>query len=104
MIDISLEDTFSLTEAAKRLPCRRRGVRPNVATLYRWAQIGCRGIRLETICVGATRCTSMEALQRFFDALTAQAEHHTVPQAPRMTATRRKQIEAAEQRLARAGI
>jgi hypothetical protein len=104
MIDISLEETFSLTEGTKRLPCRRKGVRPNVATLYRWAQIGCRGIRLETICVGATRCTSMEALQRFFDALTAQAEHRTEPPARRVTASRRKQIEAAEKRLARAGI
>jgi hypothetical protein len=104
MIDILVEETFSLTEATKRLPCRRKGVRPNVATLYRWAQTGCRGIRLETLCVGATRCTSMEALQRFFDALTAQAEHRPAPQSPRMTATRRKQIEAAEKRLAKAGV
>lgn len=104
MIDISLEETFSLTEATKRLPHRRAGKRPNVATMYRWAQQGCRGIRLETICVGATRCTSMEALQRFFDALTAQAEPAPAPQPPRHTATRRKQIEAAQRRLAKAGI
>lgn len=104
MIDISLEETFSLTEAAKRLPCRRKGVRPNVATLYRWAQSGCRGVRLETICVGATRCTSMEAMQRFFDALTAQAEHRTIAQPSRTTTARRKQIETAERRLAAAGI
>ncbi len=104
MIDIASEDTFSLTEAAKRLPCRRKGVRPNVATLYRWAQQGCRGVRLETICIGATRCTSMEALQRFFEALTAQSEHRPATQPPRMTAARRKQIEAAEKRLAKAGI
>jgi hypothetical protein len=104
MIDISLEETFSLTDATKRLPCRRRGARPNVATLYRWAQTGCRGVRLETICVGATRCTSMEALQRFFDVLTAQAEHRPPCPPSRLTATRRKQIERAEQRLAAAGI
>ncbi len=104
MIDISQEETFSLTEAAKQLPCRRKGKRPNVATLYRWSATGCRGIRLETINIGATRCTSMEALQRFFDALTAQAEHRPVPQPPRLTATRRKQIEAAERRLAKAGV
>ena len=104
MIDISLEETFSLTEATKRLPCRRKGVRPNVATLYRWAQIGCRGIRLETICIGATRCTSMEALQRFFDALTAQAEPSAIPQPTHHTTGRRKQIAAAERRLAKAGI
>lgn len=58
MIDIQLEETFSLAEAARRLPCRRKGVRPNIATLYRWSQTGCRGIRLETICVGATSALS----------------------------------------------
>jgi hypothetical protein len=106
MIDILLEETFSLTEATKRLPCRRKGKRTNTATLYRWSQQGCRGVRLETICIGATKCTSMEALQRFFDALTVQAEHRPapVPQTPRITAARRKQIEAAEKRLAKAGI
>ena len=92
MIDILLEETFSLTEATKRLPCRRKGKRPNVATLYRWAQVGCRGIRLETLCVGATRCTSMEALQRFFDALTAQSEHRPTPQPPRQTRQLRRQV------------
>ena len=105
MIDISLEETFSLTEAAKRLPCRRKGKRPNVSTLYRWAQTGCRGIVLETISIGATRCTSMEALQRFFDALTEQANgKQPPPKKPRMTATRRKQIAAAEKRLSRSGL
>jgi hypothetical protein len=105
MIDISIEETFSLTEAAKQLPCRRKGKRPNVATLYRWTHTGCRGVRLETICIGATRCTSLEALQRFFDALTAQAERRPITPLPsKLTATRRKQIEAAERRLAAAGI
>jgi hypothetical protein len=104
VIDISSEEVISLTQAAKRLPCRRGGKRPNVANLYRWSQVGCRGIRLETICIGATRCTSMEALQRFFDALTAQAENRPPPQSPRLSAARQKQIEAAEKRLAKAGI
>ncbi|MFZ1936430.1 MAG: DUF1580 domain-containing protein [Thermoguttaceae bacterium] len=104
MIEIALEEPISLTEATKHLPCRRKGVRPNVATLYRWAQVGCRGVRLETLCVGATRCTSLEALQRFFNALTAQAEHRPVSPPPRQTRQRRQQIEAAERRLAEAGI
>lgn len=104
MIDIALEETFSLTEAAKRLPCRRKGKRPNVATLYRWAQSGCRGVRLETICIGATRCTTMEALQRFFDAITAKSNGSPAQVSPHLTTTRRKQIEAAERRLAKAGV
>ncbi len=104
MIDISTEEVLSLTEATKRLPQRRKGARPNVATLYRWAQSGVRGIRLETLCVGATRCTSMEALQRFCDALTAASEPSAGPTPPRQTRQRRQQIEAAERRLTQAGI
>lgn len=99
MIDISTEQVVTLAAATKLLPERRKGVRPNVATLYRWAQVGCRGIRLETICVGATRCTSTEALQRFFDALTAAASPQSPPPPPRVAAARRKQIAAAERRL-----
>jgi hypothetical protein len=46
----------------------------------------------------------MEALQRFFDTLTAQAEHRPISLPPRMTAARRKQIEEAERRLELAGV
>lgn len=70
MIDIVTEKLFALTEANKRLPLRRGGKIINPATIYRWAQIGYRGTRLEVIQVGGTKCTSMEALQRFFDKLT----------------------------------
>lgn len=70
MIDLSNENVVSLTEAAKRLPVRRAGKRPHVATLYRWAGRGLRGVKLETIQVGGTMCTSTEALQRFFDQLS----------------------------------
>ena len=41
-----------------------------LATLYRWATHGCRGVRLETIQIGGTKCTSQEALQRFFNRLS----------------------------------
>ena len=70
MIDISSEAVVTLTEATKHLPARRKGKRPNVATLYRWAQVGVRGVRLETLQVGGTKCTSLEALQRFCERLT----------------------------------
>lgn len=71
MIDLENENVISLTAAAKQLPRRRAGKRPHVATLYRWASRGLREIRLETIQVGGTMCTSIEALQRFFDRLSA---------------------------------
>ncbi len=100
MIDLTTETTLSLTEATKHLPRRRAGKRPHVATLYRWAQRGLRGVRLETIQVGGTLCTSLEALQRFCDRLSD-------PQAlPIQQSTRRRQreIQAAQHRLEGQGI
>lgn len=73
MIDIRTEKLLSLTRAARRLPRRRAGRKVAASTLYRWSAVGCRGIRLETVQVGGTRCTSLEALGRFFAALAAQA-------------------------------
>src|SRR4051812_7397319 len=69
-VDWTTETVLSLTEAASRLPRRRGSKKPHVATLYRWAQRGLRGVRLETIQVGGTLCTSSEALQRFFNRLS----------------------------------
>jgi hypothetical protein len=105
-IDIRSEEIFSLT-AATKLPCfrnRRAGKRINVSTIWRWATVGVRGVKLETIMAGGSRATSLEAVERFFEALTVQADAPATPQPPRRTAGRRKQIEAAERRLAAAGI
>lgn len=70
MIDIKREEVITLGEAARRLPCRRKGKATNVATLYRWASAGLHGERLEVIRVGGSLCTSVEGLQRFFNRLT----------------------------------
>ena len=43
---------------------------PGLRTLYRWSAKGIRGVRLETIRVGGSLCTSVQALQRFFDRLS----------------------------------
>ena len=70
MIDATAEALLTLSQAADELPRRRRGRKTNISTLYRWSQAGCRDVRLETTQVGATRCTSREALQRFFERLS----------------------------------
>ncbi len=100
MIDISAEAVVSLTEAAKRLPRRRKGRRPNVATLYRWGHTGCKGVILETLQVGGTKCTSLEALQRFCERLT---KPEMPPAAPAPQA-RQAAIDRADRELADAGI
>ncbi len=87
MIDIKREKLITLVEATKVVPCRRRGRKPHVSTLYRWASPrGHRGVRLETIRVGGSLCTSTEALQRFFDLLTTMGSEPSAP-----TATKRQQ-------------
>ena len=97
-IDFSQEEILTFSEAAKRLPRRRAGKKTHVATLYRWASRGLKGIALETIHVGGTSCTSREALQRFFERL------HTAMRTPRLdehrpSRSREKAIRKAERRL-----
>lgn len=72
MIDPANEELISLSAACKLLPARRRGKKPHLSTLYRWAGEGCRGVVLETLQVGGTKCTSREALTRFCQRLTEQ--------------------------------
>jgi hypothetical protein len=106
MIDSNAEHVVSLADAARLCPKRRGGKRPHVSCIYRWTTSGCRGVILESIQIGGTRCTSIEALQRFFDALTATAQaDRGAPLPPRtLSPSRQRQIEAAERRLARAGV
>jgi hypothetical protein len=70
MIDSGSETLLSLAQAADELPRRRRGRKTHISTLFRWSTVGCRGVVLETLQVGGTRCTSREALQRFFERLS----------------------------------
>lgn len=102
MIDLANEKPISFAEAATTLPRRRRGKKPHVATLYRWSKRGISGVRLETIQIGGTRCTSSEAMQRFFDSLGAKNATSTIPQAD--SKFRLRQIAAAEKETAENGI
>ncbi|MHB1426000.1 MAG: DUF1580 domain-containing protein [Gemmataceae bacterium] len=71
-IETKLEELLSLADAARLLPARRRGKRPHISCLYRWTTTGCRGVVLESVMVGGTRCTSREALARFISRLSGQ--------------------------------
>jgi len=83
-IDVFKEEVLSLTQATKRLPNVNRGKRLHVTTIWRWTLGGKKcpdgsTARLETIKIGGTTCTSLEALQRFFDRLTGDREIITPP-------------------------
>lgn len=97
-IDLLSEHVISLADAARLLPRRRSGKKPHVSCLYRWTKTGCKGVILESIQVGGTRCTSKEGLARFFAALT-DAKRPGIQQSP---ASGRGA--AAERELQRQGI
>jgi hypothetical protein len=104
VIDTGREIPLSFAQAAKLpyLPIRRAGKRPHPATLWRWALHGVRGVKLESVMCGAVRCTSAEAIGRFFERLTAQAAGSPAPTpTPRVD---RRAVERAERVLDAAGI
>lgn len=76
--NLDREELVPLTAAAAWIAGRTGGKRLNVSTLHRWASRGCRGVRLETVCVGHARFTSLEAVQRFFHAKPCHAGSATV--------------------------
>jgi hypothetical protein len=110
MIDSTTETIISFGEASNRSPRRGRGRKIHISTFYRWATIGCRGVVLETIQVGGSRCTSVEAMQRFFEALSQLCQAGPTgggqarPSAGRRTiAQRQRQSAAAGRKLAEMG-
>ena len=66
------EKLITLEHAAKSFP-GNRGRHTHISTVYRWANSGIRGVRLETMVVGGRRYTSEEAIARFIDILSASA-------------------------------
>jgi hypothetical protein len=97
VIDSTEEALLSLAQAAAELPKRRAGRKLHLSTMYRWATAGCRGIVLETIQVGSTRCTSRQALQRFFESLTAKNRHgFATPSAAPVHRSPAKRLRASE--------
>ena len=98
-INTSEEELLTLTQAARRYrPPDARPLAPS--TIWRWHKKGISGVRLETICVGATRLTSTEAMRRFCDAVTLARSTQDAPQEPiaesgtRSAATKKRLQEA----------
>lgn len=104
MIDISTEHVLTLSQAAKELPERRKGRKPHVSCMYRWTISGCRGIILDSIQIGGTRCTSREAIQRFAEALSHKRETGEPAPATRSVIQRTRASEAAANELKKLGV
>jgi hypothetical protein len=63
------DNPMSLTDAATYLG-KVTGRKPHVSTLWRWCQKGCKGVRLDSICVGGKRFVTVAAIERFIDEST----------------------------------
>jgi hypothetical protein len=111
MIDSTSETLIPLREATNLIPRRRAGRKAHVSTLFRWTSAGVRGVVLESVQCGGTRCTSREALDRFFQALTEQRQgtapavpqSRQVPLVRRTAVQRQRQSEEAGRKLAEMG-
>jgi len=107
-IDIEREDVLSLTEATKVLP-RVNGKRASICTLWRWCRKGLRGVHLDYIRIGRKIATSRQALNRFFNELSAKDEPLITPPAARpfppiTSKSRQRSMEEAERRCQEMGV
>ncbi|MFM8704965.1 MAG: DUF1580 domain-containing protein [Planctomycetia bacterium] len=99
---------MSLPDAAAYLG-RITGQKPHVSTLWRWCLKGCKGVKLDSICIGGKRFVTAAAIDEFIDASTRRRpDGHPPPPAAspkppahvmRHNERRRAQIEAARRRL-----
>jgi len=88
------------------LPRRRGGGRLSYATLWRWATRGVGGIKLHTLKVGGSLCTTEADLLAFFARHSDNADEITggSRQSRRTPIQRRRDHELAERRLQTAGM
>ena len=112
--DLRDDQPLSLPDAADFLG-KLTGQKPHVSTLYRWCLKGCKGVQLESICIGGKRFVTATAIENFIEASTmarpGRLTHSPAPAAPptpgtgtpahvlRHSGRRRQEIEAARRRL-----
>jgi len=101
---LEYERPISLKDACKYLG-EVTGKRPALTTVWRWCSKGCRGVRLESVCIGGRRYVTIPAIERFINGSNRPAE----PPAPPVEtlskteaayrAMRKAQIDAAMKKL-----
>src|SRR4051812_22603726 len=97
MIDTIAERVFPLDQIPPEMIPGRDGKPVRNVTRGLWHRRGVRGVRLETVMWGGGRCTSLEALARFYEAVSqAKALGNRRPQAI-ATRTRRQRDRAVRE-------
>lgn len=109
MIDLAKEGPpISLAEVPRQrcVPRRPGGKTIHLATVHRWATIGIKGVVLETLQCGRTKCTTTAAIQRFFERLSGPwTDPASNPSGgPRTRRKANSAIAEAERVLDRAGV
>jgi hypothetical protein len=106
LTDLLDERPLTLPEAAAYLG-RLTGQKPHESTIWRWCLKGCKGVRLESVCIGSKRYVTVPALARFIAARSSAASEITSeivvqrqasPYVTRHSEGRRAEIEAAQRR------
>lgn len=92
MIDYQTEEIIPIRDVPKIVPQR-----PHISAIYRW--LNRPEDPLESLMIGGRRFTSIEAIHSFIQRCTTGKSTTSEP-----TATRRKQVAAAEAKLDLAGI
>lgn len=103
MINSKEQQLIRLSDVPKLkwLPRRRGGKRLNVATVFRWAQRGLKGVKLKTVSAGGAKCTTETDIRDFF----AELSDRTSAEPRRATRASHNRKEARdEQTLNEAGI
>ncbi len=107
MIDVFTDELLTMTEAAKQCP-KVRGKRPSTPTMWRWATIGKRGVKLQHVWVGRNILTTKAALNDFFNAVgnaPAREKASVSGRVPKAIATdREREIGNARKRLMARGM
>jgi Protein of unknown function (DUF1580) len=104
------ETILTLAAAARRLPGHRDGTHCNPSTIWRWGRKGAKSpggqrIYLEMARMGGKWVTSLEAMQRFCDALTPAPDETATP-SPATPTTKQiaKRADRAGRDLERMGV
>jgi hypothetical protein len=107
VIDITLEKPITFTDAASQFPSRHPGRPLSPMTIWRWAEgIGTPGgIRLDTVYLNGGRYTSLEAVNRFAQAVTAARQNQRTtptPAPPPTSKQRRRELAQVDTKLDKA--
>jgi hypothetical protein len=103
MIDRTKEKLYTFTQLARRCPGCKEGKSMDPSTVWRMANEGSEGVRLEYEVIGSTAFSSLEAMSRYSagvrEAREARRSGRTPRTGARTPAKRRRASEAAKAKL-----